>query len=211
MGLNELVIDWDLNSITRNSISIRVSEQEKIVFRKMLENQNQLLERDQLMQAVWGNRAIYTNDLYLTQLVSRLRRSLAPLDLSANIITAARRGYKYVEKNAAHGELLSSNGPHPHSANLVMDEQHLVISNGQISVRVTRLEGRVLSVFIEHPDMILSRETLIAEIWRDTERPYIENLTQLISKARKIVHPLSGGDIKAIPGVGYKYCVSTRC
>ena len=205
MGVQEIVVDWDLNSVARHTVVIRISEQEKIILREMLEHKNQLLDRKSLMEAVWGKRAIYTNDLYLTQLVSRLRRSVAPLGLAPNIITAARRGYKYIDRDLA-GPESGNEGEQLAHTRLVMDQDNLLVSNGSISVRVTRLEGRILAMFIEHPDMIISRETLISGIWQDSQRPYIENLTQLISKARKIVHPLSGGDIKAIPNVGYKYC-----
>lgn len=157
MNLLELVIDWDLNCITRNKISVRISEQEKIIFRTLLDHPDELLDRKQLTQAVWGDRSAFINDLYLTQLISRLRRSLAPIGLSGNIITSARRGYKFLDRDLLQPPGAGVPVSNPVAA-LTMDLDNLLISNGKISVRVTRLEGCILAAFIEHPDRIISRE-----------------------------------------------------
>lgn len=102
-GLEELVsknicivrFDWRHDRVAVGHIAVRVSGQEKEVLRLMVECAGRVCDREALMGVVWGERAIHMDELYLTQLVYRLRKSLRPLGLGDHIVTMPRAGYRF--------------------------------------------------------------------------------------------------------------------
>jgi DNA-binding winged helix-turn-helix (wHTH) protein len=93
---NIVRFDWQHERVTRGDITARVSGQEKVALRLMVEHAPALCTREQLMGAIWGQRAALMDELYLTQLVYRLRKSLRPLNLGDHIETLPRAGYRFV-------------------------------------------------------------------------------------------------------------------
>ena len=87
--------DWRHDRVSAGHIAVRVSGQEKEVLRLMVESDGRVCEREALMEVVWGKRAIHMDELYLTQLVYRLRKSLRPLGLGEHIVTMPRAGYRF--------------------------------------------------------------------------------------------------------------------
>jgi DNA-binding winged helix-turn-helix (wHTH) protein len=94
--LNRIVLfDWRRDTVRRDSIEVRLSRQEKILLRQIVENSGRTCGRDELMAVIWGTRARHIDELYLTQLIYRLRKSLRPLDLARRVVTVARAGYRF--------------------------------------------------------------------------------------------------------------------
>ena len=87
--------DWRHDRVSVGHIAVRVSGQEKEVLRLMVESAGRVCDREALMGVVWGERAIHMDELYLTQLVYRLRKSLRPLGLGNHIVTMPRAGYRF--------------------------------------------------------------------------------------------------------------------
>lgn len=87
--------DWRHDRVSVGHIAVRVSGQEKEVLRLMVESAGRVCDREALMGVVWGERAIHMDELYLTQLVYRLRKSLRPLSLGDHIVTMPRAGYRF--------------------------------------------------------------------------------------------------------------------
>ncbi|ABE29782.1 hypothetical protein DR64_900 [Paraburkholderia xenovorans LB400] len=87
--------DWRHDRVSVGHIAVRVSGQEKDVLRLMVESAGRVCDREALMGVVWGERAIHMDELYLTQLVYRLRKSLRPLGLGDHIVTMPRTGYRF--------------------------------------------------------------------------------------------------------------------
>ena len=92
-------VPFDLDDVTnlvqRDGISARLSEQEKRLLVLLAARAGTAFDKRALMDALWGQRAQWMEDAALVQLVSRLRRSLAPLGLHGAIVTVARVGYRF--------------------------------------------------------------------------------------------------------------------
>ncbi|MFM0415179.1 winged helix-turn-helix domain-containing protein [Paraburkholderia aromaticivorans] len=97
MSKNSCIVrfDWQHDRVSVGHIAVRVAGQEKEVLRLMVESAGQVCDREALMGVVWGERAIHMDELYLTQLVYRLRKSLRPLGLGGHIVTMPRAGYRF--------------------------------------------------------------------------------------------------------------------
>jgi DNA-binding winged helix-turn-helix (wHTH) protein len=63
-----------------------------IIFQALLDNQGQIVSRDQLMTALWDNEE-YINDNALTVNISRLRAKLADIGCVDAIETRKKQGY----------------------------------------------------------------------------------------------------------------------
>jgi DNA-binding winged helix-turn-helix (wHTH) protein len=87
--------DWRHDRVSISQITVRVSGQEKEVLRLLVESGGRVCDREELMDVVWGARAGHMDELYLTQLIYRLRKSLRPLDLADHIVTMPRAGYRF--------------------------------------------------------------------------------------------------------------------
>ncbi|WP_052765572.1 winged helix-turn-helix domain-containing protein [Pandoraea apista] len=94
MPMSPYDLDEVTNLVQRDGISARLSEQEKRLFILLAARAGTALGKRVLMEALWGSRAQWMEDTALVQLVSRLRRSLAPLGLQRAVVTVARVGYR---------------------------------------------------------------------------------------------------------------------
>ncbi|AJP57278.1 hypothetical protein UC34_10210 [Pandoraea vervacti] len=88
-------LDDVTNLVQHHGISARLSEQEKRLLVRLAARPGKVFDKPALMEALWGQRAQWMEDAALVQLVSRLRRSLAPLGLHRAIVTVARVGYRF--------------------------------------------------------------------------------------------------------------------
>ncbi|VVE76917.1 hypothetical protein PCA31118_05334 [Pandoraea captiosa] len=88
-------LDDVTNLVQHHGISARLSEQEKRLLVHLAARPGKVFDKYALMEALWGQRAQWMEDAALVQLVSRLRRSLAPLGLHRAIVTVARVGYRF--------------------------------------------------------------------------------------------------------------------
>ncbi|ANJ87106.1 winged helix-turn-helix domain-containing protein [Pandoraea oxalativorans] len=95
MPMSPFDLDEVTNLVKRDGIAARLSEQEKRLLVLLAARAGTALDKHALMSALWGKRAQWMEDAALVQLVSRLRRSLAPLGLQRAIVTVARVGYRF--------------------------------------------------------------------------------------------------------------------
>ncbi len=67
-----------------------------MLLRLFVEGGESVKTKDDLLNAVWGRRAPYVDELYLTQLIYRLRKSLRAVGLGTHIVTVPQVGYRFV-------------------------------------------------------------------------------------------------------------------
>lgn len=78
--------------LTKDNLSIELTKNEMIIFLYLLNNQNRIVSRDELMSELWNNEE-YVNDNALTVNISRLRTKLKDFGYSDVIETRKRQGY----------------------------------------------------------------------------------------------------------------------
>ena len=85
---------------------------------------------------------------------------------------------------------------------VLKEKEHKVIASGE-NVELTNKEFAILKLFMQHPNMVFSRDKLMSEIWgmdyigeTRTVDMHIKTLRQKLGKA--------GGQIKTVIGVGYR-------
>lgn len=81
----------------------------------------------------------------------------------------------------------------------------LVIDNKEI--KLTPLEFKLLSLFLENQNQILLKETIIEKIW-DSNENYVDEHTLLvnISRLRNKIEDDKHHYIKTVYGLGYRWC-----
>ncbi|MDR5756271.1 helix-turn-helix domain-containing protein [Caballeronia sp. LZ035] len=102
--------DWQHDRVCSGQVAARLSGQEKEVLRLLVTAQGRVCEREELMDAIWGPRAAYMDDLYLTQLVYRVRKALKPLGLCERIVTLPRMGYRFDAEGLQMQDLAAAEG-----------------------------------------------------------------------------------------------------
>ncbi|CAB3799740.1 hypothetical protein LMG28138_04699 [Pararobbsia alpina] len=95
-------------------VEVTISAKERILLDILMGSAGQIRSKDELLSLVWPERAGWNDSTNLTQLVSKLRRSLRPTGTDKSIITCGRNGYKFVQpgsttpvKFRGHGVLLA--------------------------------------------------------------------------------------------------------
>ena len=78
--------------LTKDNLSIELTKNEMIIFLYLLNNQNRIVSRDELMSELWNNEE-YVNDNALTVNISRLRTKLKDFGYSDVIETRKGQGY----------------------------------------------------------------------------------------------------------------------
>ena len=78
--------------LTKDNLSIELTKNEMIIFLYLLNNQNRIVSRDELMSELWNNEE-YVNDNALTVNISRLRTKLKDFGYSNVIETRKGQGY----------------------------------------------------------------------------------------------------------------------
>jgi two-component system phosphate regulon response regulator PhoB len=81
--------------------------------------------------------------------------------------------------------------------------RHAVTVDGEAKT-LTLLEFRLLKTFLERPERVLTRETLLADVWGFTSEPTTRTVDTHIKRLREKLGP--GGEvIETVRGVGYKF------
>lgn len=229
---DSVYFDWDNDRVIRGGVETTITGQQKRLLRLLVEEKPAVKPKDYLLNGVWGKRAELVDELYLVQLVYRLRKALSPVGLDGHIVTVPREGYRFIpvpntvlapdtagqaraELDHARGlahvlarlGMTPANQPLPTTEDdLHVDETQGVISYGGVIAKVTRFELRLLAALIEHRDTVMSRQQIIEAVW-GAEAMVDENcLTQLVSRLRRALHPLGLDNcVAAVPKVGYRF------
>ena len=88
----DLIINMSKGIITKEEKDVILTKNEMIIFSYLLNNQNRIVSRDELMTELWNN-SEYVNDNALTVNVSRLRAKLKDLGYENAIETRKKAGY----------------------------------------------------------------------------------------------------------------------
>ena len=93
---DSVFFDWDTDRVLRCGVVAKITGQQKKLLRLLVEGKAAVKSRDFLLKGVWGKRAGLVDELYLVQLVYRLRKALSPVSLDAHIVTVPRQGYRFI-------------------------------------------------------------------------------------------------------------------
>lgn len=93
---DSVFFDWDADRVLRGGVVAKITGQQKKLLRLLVEGKTAVKSRDSLLKGVWGKRAALVDELYLVQLVYRLRKALSPVSLDAHIVTVPRQGYRFI-------------------------------------------------------------------------------------------------------------------
>ena len=93
---DSVFFDWDTDRVLRGGVVAKITGQQKKLLRLLVEGKAPVKSRDSLLKGVWGKRAALVDELYLVQLVYRLRKALSPVSLDAHIVTVPRQGYRFI-------------------------------------------------------------------------------------------------------------------
>jgi DNA-binding winged helix-turn-helix (wHTH) protein len=97
--MSDIRFDRETGKVNSRGVEVTISTKERILLEIFLESPGHILGKDQLVNLVWPERAGWNDSTNLTQLVSKLRRSLRPTGIDQFIITCGRDGYKFVQPN----------------------------------------------------------------------------------------------------------------
>jgi DNA-binding winged helix-turn-helix (wHTH) protein len=93
---DSVFFDWDTDRVMRGGVVAKITGQQKKLLRLLVEGKAPVKSRDSLLKGVWGRRAEFVAELYLVQLVYRLRKALSPVSLDGHIVTVPRQGYRFI-------------------------------------------------------------------------------------------------------------------
>ncbi|MDE5966522.1 MAG: response regulator transcription factor [Lachnospiraceae bacterium] len=88
----DLTVNPSKGILTRGAEELFLTKNEMIIFQMLLNNQNRIVSRDELMTDLWDNDE-YINDNALTVNISRLRTKLAQFGYEDAIETRKKQGY----------------------------------------------------------------------------------------------------------------------
>ena len=92
INYKDLKVNVGKGIITKGTQEVILSKNEMIIFNYLLNNQNRIVSRDELMTDLWNN-SEYVNDNALTVNISRLRAKLKDLGYENAIETRKKAGY----------------------------------------------------------------------------------------------------------------------
>lgn len=92
VNYKDLKINMQKGTITKGDIELILTKNEMIIFNYLLNHQNKIVTRDELMTDLWSNNE-YINDNALTVNVSRLRSKLKEVGYENIIETRKKVGY----------------------------------------------------------------------------------------------------------------------
>jgi DNA-binding response OmpR family regulator len=81
------------------------------------------------------------------------------------------------------------------------------VTVGGAEVRLTPLEFKLLSVFVRHPNQVLSREQLLELVWGDAYGVSDDQVKLYVGYLRRKLAPDSPGTtpVETVRGFGYRY------
>lgn len=92
VSYKDLIINMQNGTIKRKNVEIVLTKNEMIIFCCLLNNQNKIVTREELMTTLWDN-AEYVNENALTVNISRLRNKLKEIGYEDAIDTRKGLGY----------------------------------------------------------------------------------------------------------------------
>lgn len=102
-SLNKLTADISFDRINgmliRGETEVTMSEKERLLFSLFVDNKNVNINKDEIINTVWGTRGVVTTETNLTQLIYRLRRTLLAVGLDSCIKTVPRMGYIFISED----------------------------------------------------------------------------------------------------------------
>lgn len=102
-NLNKVTADISFDRINgmliRGETEVTMSEKERLLFSLFVDNKNVNINKDEIINTVWGTRGVVTTDTNLTQLIYRLRRTLLAVGLDSCIKTVPRLGYIFISED----------------------------------------------------------------------------------------------------------------
>jgi len=93
---NNIYLSEERNHLVNGNITLTISEKEKRLLSYFLRHPETELTKSNLIAAIWENRAATIDDANLTQLVYKIRRDLAAVNLRNCIKTIPGKGYIYI-------------------------------------------------------------------------------------------------------------------
>ena len=86
-----------------------------------------------------------------------------------------------------------------------LDERRAYVAGDEVNL--SKLEFELLSYFIENKHIVLNRDQLLEEVWRDEEFKQEKTVNVTINRLRKKIDPNKEKSyIEPIRGIGYKLC-----
>jgi len=86
-----------------------------------------------------------------------------------------------------------------------LDERRAYVD--KVEVALSRLEFELLCYFIQNKHMVLNRDQLLEEVWKDEEHTQEKTVNVTINRLRKKIDPDKDKEyIEPVRGIGYKLC-----
>jgi DNA-binding winged helix-turn-helix (wHTH) protein len=215
--------DWQHDCVLRDDIAVYLSGQEKILLRLLVDNGGRTCSRAELMVAIWGPRAPHVDEMYLTQLIYRLRRSVRPVCLGTHIVTIPRTGYRFeaeglecrfgdcgtatgIPRSHARSDAVDAHAPRNALLLPTIDPLHHGVTHAGVTVYLTRLEHALLDALIGRPGVAIGHTELIARVWGGGVNVDANRLTRLVSRLRRSLRPLGLDQcVVYFPREGYRF------
>jgi DNA-binding winged helix-turn-helix (wHTH) protein len=93
--MSDAMFDAETGKVAAMGVEVIISAKEAVLLGLLMESAGQIHGKDELANLVWPERAGWNDSSNLTQLISKLRRSLRPTGLDKSIVTCGRQGYKF--------------------------------------------------------------------------------------------------------------------
>lgn len=122
-------------------------------------------------------------------------KPFSPVELVARVQAQLRRH----RPSSYHAKVLRLN-------RLVLDIDNYVLRNDGKSFPVTPVECRLLEMFMQNPDRILTKREIYKQVWNH-ENFDANNLSVFISRLRNILEPVGSSShyLHSIRGIGYRF------
>ncbi|EOS93547.1 winged helix-turn-helix domain-containing protein [Erwinia tracheiphila] len=101
---NNIFLSEEDNYLTNKSIKLPIGEKEKKLISYFLRHPHIELTKKELINSIWENRAETIDDANLTQLIYKIRRNLAAVNMNNCIKTIPGKGYIYIPRKKNKGE-----------------------------------------------------------------------------------------------------------
>ncbi|MFC0142045.1 transcriptional regulator [Erwinia mallotivora] len=95
---NNIFLSEDNNYLTDRNIKLSIGEKEKRLLSYFIQHPNVELTKRELINTIWENRASTIDNANLTQLIYKIRRDLAAMNMKNCIKTLPGKGYIYIPK-----------------------------------------------------------------------------------------------------------------
>ncbi len=115
-------------------------------------------------------------------------------ELVLRVKSMLRRTQKYDEGKRIYKDIM-----------IDLDERRAYVAGEEVSL--SKLEFDLLSFFMENKHIVLNRDQLLEEVWKDEEFKQEKTVNVTINRLKKKIDPNKDKEyIQAIRGIGYKLC-----